>query len=476
MKHLDLTWIKLTSLRENLLKGNSKKHDIDKIINSLKRYGFQDPIKLDSNLNKGNGGIVEGNGRLQALLQMKANGLLPPKNVRLGEDRTWLIPVLVGADLDSEEQAIAYSLDHNASTLWGSELNQIELFDNDRVLQQLKELAEENQPLFIVEAEDSEKILEELASKNEENEEKVFGQFEQDELTEDDRVETRAQSGDIWELGQHRLLCWDSTDRDRVEEFIKDRQIELLFTSPPYADMRRYEDGTDISLEKLTQFIPSWQEKVNYFVINLGLKFQDGEVIPYWQEYIDVAKQNGLKMLAWNVWDKKQAGQVSSACNMFFLTHEWLFVFGKERKKINRTVPNQTEKYKKRHGKNVFSKGTKTHVRESDGSVVISSTKAYTHHQIHSVLNLYADMTDIRKEHPAVYPVGLPFNYIEAMTDKQDIIADPFLGSGTTLIAAEQSDRICYGCEISPKYCDVIIARWEKLTDRLAKLQQNLIK
>lgn len=475
MQPLKLNWKTLSTLRGQLLKGNSKKHDIEKIIKSFQQYGFQDPIKLDNNLNEGNGGIVEGNGRLQALLDMKAHGMLPPKNVQLGEGKEWLVPVLVGADLDSEQQAIAYSLDHNASTLWGTELNAIELFDNDRVLEQLKELTEENQPLFIVESGNTEKILEELASKAEESEEKVFGQFKQDELPEDDRVETRVKYGDIWELGEHRLMCWDCTDRGRVLEFIGNRQIELLFTSPPYADMRSYEDGTNISLEKLTQFIPTWQEKVNYFVINLGLKFQDWEVIPYWQEYIDVANKNDLKMLAWNVWDKKQSGSIAQATNMFCLTHEWLFVFGRETKKLNRTVSNQIEKYKKRNGEKILVDGRDLTVRKKDGTMKKTTSSAHTHHQIHSVLNLYPELTDIRKEHPAVYPIGLPFSYIEAMTDKQDIIADPFLGSGTTLIASEQSDRICYGTEISPKYCDVAIARWEKVTDRKAQFKCNIV-
>ena len=71
--------------------------------------------------------------------------------------------------------------------------------------------------------------------------------------------------------------------------------------------------------------------------------------------------------------------------------------------------------------------------------------------------------------HSAAYPVSLPTFFVNAFSDKRDIIYDPFLGSGTTLIAAEQLGRKCYGMEISPAYCDVIIQRWENLTGKKAK-------
>lgn len=67
-------------------------------------------------------------------------------------------------------------------------------------------------------------------------------------------------------------------------------------------------------------------------------------------------------------------------------------------------------------------------------------------------------------EHPAMFPVELPYEYIKAMTQKNDNICDPFLGSGTTLIAADQLNRICYGMEIEPKYVDVTLERYAKRT------------
>ena len=86
------------------------------------------------------------------------------------------------------------------------------------------------------------------------------------------------------------------------------------------------------------------------------------------------------------------------------------------------------------------------------------------------MLPLYAELGAIRSLHPATFPVQLPSEYIQAMTDKDDIVIEPFCGSGTTLIACEQLDRVCYGMELDPKYCDVIIKRWETLTGEKAVL------
>ena len=70
--------------------------------------------------------------------------------------------------------------------------------------------------------------------------------------------------------------------------------------------------------------------------------------------------------------------------------------------------------------------------------------------------------------HSAAYPVSLPSFFVKAFSDEGDCIFDPFMGSGTTLIAAEQLGRKCYGMEISPAYCDIIVKRWENLTGKQA--------
>jgi len=242
---------------------------------------------------------------------------------------------------------------------------------------------------------------------------------------------------------------------------------ELLFTSPPYSNMRDYEGG-DMSVDKLSSFIEVYDPYCAFQAVNLGLQRKDNEIVQYWDEYLNVAKVIGLKLLSWNVWDKTQGGSIASATAMFMLTHEWIFVFGRKAKDLHRTVPNQMEKYEARHGKNFLSGHDGQKVRQKDGSILETTTKCYTHHQLHSCIQQTPELSKIRESHPAVYPVGLPASYIEAMTNQGNIVCDPFAGSGSTLIACEQTKRICYTMELSEKYCDVVLARWEKLTGQTA--------
>lgn len=71
--------------------------------------------------------------------------------------------------------------------------------------------------------------------------------------------------------------------------------------------------------------------------------------------------------------------------------------------------------------------------------------------------------------HPAMFPVGLPEFFIKLTTEKNDTVLDPFLGSGSTLIAAEKTGRICYGIDLKPEYIDIVLARWENFTGKKAK-------
>jgi len=79
-------------------------------------------------------------------------------------------------------------------------------------------------------------------------------------------------------------------------------------------------------------------------------------------------------------------------------------------------------------------------------------------------------MTTVRanKEHPAMFPVELPWRCIKMHSDKGGIVLEPFSGSGTTIIAAEQTERKCYAMELSPVYCDLAVERWENLTGQKA--------
>jgi DNA modification methylase len=152
-------------------------------------------------------------------------------------------------------------------------------------------------------------------------------------------------------------------------------------------------------------------------------------------------------------------GSIASATAMFMMVHEWIFVFGKKYKDLNRTIENKVKPKSKRE---------ETHVRQADGSHQKTTTLRYDNHQLHSVTQCIYELGSIRSLHPATFPVELPSEYIKAMSNENDIIAEPFTGSGTTMVASHQLNRKCYGMELDPKYCQVIV-------DRMIKLDSSLV-
>ena len=269
------------------------------------------------------------------------------------------------------------------------------------------------------------------------------------------------------DIKSHYVMCGDSTKIEDVEKLMDGKKAELLFTSPPYSDMREYEGGKDLSVGNLIQFIPTYQPFCEYQVINLGIQRKEQEIVEYWNDYIKLAKDSGYKFLAWNVWNKT-AVSIGQQKAFIPIYHEWIFVFGNDVKELNRTEQRKTP---------IKSEKSTTR-RQADGSVKESSIGRQERlKSIDSVFVSNPELGEIRKDHPATFPVELPAKYIKSITDFDDNVIDPFLGSGSTLIACEQTNRICYGMEIDPKYVDVIRKRyakfigkeeeWEKLTKKV---------
>lgn len=256
--------------------------------------------------------------------------------------------------------------------------------------------------------------------------------------------------GDVWCIGKHRLMCGDSTSAEDVATLMDGAKAELLFTSPPYSDQRDYEGG-DLTVETLKQFIPTYRPHVNYMVVNLGIKRQNHEVIEYWNDYINAARSCGLKLLSWNVWNQGQVGSVGKLTAMFPIEHEFIFVFGEGQKDLTPTVPNKDGGTISNH----------TADRQSNGAVTRKSPiQIRQFRELGTVQSINVQLArNVDGGHPAMFPPELPNAYIEAMSHTGDIILDPFLGSGTTIVACEQTGRIGYGMEISPEYCSVVLQR-----------------
>ena len=153
--------------------------------------------------------------------------------------------------------------------------------------------------------------------------------------------------------------------------------------------------------------------------------------------------------------------------NRFKNTWEPVFHFSKQKeiKLIHKNVLHYSEDVKH------YRKDRKeTHSGFVSGSNPSSSGFALPGNTIiaHSGSHQIDDREGVK--HTATFPIGLPLFFVSAFSDPSDVVYDPFIGSGTTLIASEQTGRRCYGMEISPAYCDVILRRWEEFTGGTAEV------
>lgn len=395
---------------------NAKKHpkkQIEQIMASIKEFGMNQPIVVDKD-----GVIIVGHGRYEAL---KALGMeITPEMVKV-------------VDL-TEEQAKSYRLADN-------KLNESE-WDMNLVIEELKDLSE---PMLELTGFDKDLIIE---------------PDEKDDEVPDVPEEPRSKLGDLYELGEHRLLCGDSTKIEDVEKLMDGKKADMVFTSPPYSDMREYNGDKELGVEHLAQFIAVYSPYTDYQVVNLGIQRKEGAIYPYWDEYTRIAKEAGYKMLAWNIWSKRgKGGSVANMTAMFQIEHEWIFVFGIDTKEIKRTKPNKMGGQIQKGGSN----------RMKDGSTKkIGERKIEYFGKLSSVLE--HDFQRGENLHSATYPVGIVEEYIKAMAEES--VIDPFLGSGSTLIASEKTGRICYGMELDPRYTDVIVTRYCDYTGN-TKIKKN---
>ena len=283
----------------------------------------------------------------------------------------------------------------------------------------------------------------------------------EDNYVEPDNLQVDVVLGDLIEIGEHRLLCGDSTNSDQVAKLMNGEKAELLFTSPPYSDMREYNGDKDLSVSNLVEFIPSWMPFSYYQVVNLGIQRKEGEIVEYWDSYIDKAKKCGYKLLSWNIWNRENAGfSVANITSMFATQHEWIFVFGTKVKTLNKTIKN----------KEAGTARSKIANRQKDGSIKkLKGPVINSHRQLGTINTINPQLAndEFTTKHPATFPVELPSEYIKAMTNEKEVVSDPFMGSGTTMIAAHQLNRKCYGMELDPKYCQVIIDRMLNLDPTL---------
>ena len=258
---------------------------------------------------------------------------------------------------------------------------------------------------------------------------------EADDVEEDDFDETtdvipaRAQRGDVWQLGEHKLLCGDSTKEADIALLLGNEKADLWITDPPYNV--NYEGGTD--------------EKLKIANDNMN----SGDFFEFLKAAFTVAEKVLKKGCSFYIWyASREHVNFETALNAAGLTVREQLIWNKSSLVLGRFD------YHFKHEPCLY--GWK------DGA----SHNWYNDRSQTTVM----DFEKPRKNdlHPTMKPVPLFAYQIANSSKKGDIVLDTFGGSGTTIIACENLGRKARSVELDPHYCDVIIARWEKLTNKTA--------
>ena len=421
---LDALRVPVESL--NPYSDNPRRGDLERIVESLERNGQYRPIVV----NKRDRSILAGNHTFHAAKSLGWNEIAA---------------TFVDA---SDEEARRIVLVDNRT-------NDLAAYDDEALIGMLDAIREAEGPDGLLGTGFLESELDQLLADfdggSREDDERYS---EPDDLPEQPEPTTKV--GDLWHLGDHRLLCGDSTDPEAVARLCGDESAALLFTSPPYGDAREYRGGKDLGVDNLASVLERFADRAKLLAVNLGILRKDGAIVPYWQAYIDAAERGGLKLVSWNVWDRATAFSIAQQTAMFPIEHEWIFCFAREPFDLNRTVENK--------GGGKIMTGVSN--RQKDGTVSRKKrVRVHSHRPIGTIIRESPALGE-NSEHPAIFPVRLPAHYIEAASDPGDLILDPFLGSGTTLIAAHDLGRRCSGLELDPAYCDLILRRFQEYTGK----------
>lgn len=306
-------------------------------------------------------------------------------------------------------------------------------------------------PLTALATEDTETLDRLIAEINDADLERLLGDLEEgggsglqegadpDEVPE--KVEPRCQTGDLWSMGEHRLIVGDCTDAATVERLFAGKHLRMVWTDPPYgvsyADKNEFLNAmdrgnrnqtpiendhmTEEATERLAQAALSLACAHGCSGASCYVACPPGTPLPH---FIAAVAASGFVFKHSLAWVKNQF--VLGRCDYHY-RHEIILYGWKE-------------------GAHFFR----------------------DNHSQDSVFEV--DKPRRSEEHPTMKPVELVRQMVENSSRPSEIVYDPFLGSGTTALACEMLGRACYGCEISEEYASVVVARWEQATGKEAKL------
>ena len=239
-----------------------------------------------------------------------------------------------------------------------------------------------------------------------------------------DEIETDIVLGDLFEIGQHRLLCGDSTDSDQVAKLMNGQKADMVFTDPPYgmsldvsnSDNVGAKDGWKSKPKNYSKVIGDGKDFTPELINTVFACFDYCQEIFIWGADYFAELIPNRKTGSWIVWDKRAGIE---DLKLTFSEFELCWSKQKHLREIARIA----------------------------WSGLLGTEQEFDH----------------KRHHPTQKPIKLSSWFIDKFSNDGDLISDIYLGSGSTMVAAHQLNRKCYGMEIDPKYCQVIVDRMKKL-------------
>ena len=361
------------------------------------------------------------------------------------------------------------------------------------------------------------------------------GLTDKDDIPEQDKTEPKTKLGDVWQLGNHRIMCGDCTKEENLEKLFNGKKADLIHADPPYG-MGKQKDGVqndNLYNEKLDVFQMDWWNTCRNFTIDKGSAYIWGNAPDLWRLWYKggLADSEQLELRNEIVWDKKtvpgmksellhQYPEASERCLYFQFGQQFigninaddfpeeyqtmldfqvkeLYKAGIDKKKVEEITGVQMfshwftksqfqiigeKHYKKlqketdafdRDWQELKEEWNKVKGSKTDKAKGMRSYFDNAHDIMRDVWEFPRVVGDERHNHATPKPVDMMERCIVSSCPVGGIVLEPFLGSGSTLIGAEASGRCCYGLELDPVYIDTVVKRWETYTGKKAHLVEE---
>lgn len=434
MTHLNLAIEQLPIERVLPYERNARTHSdaqVAQIAGSIAEFGFVNPVLIDAR-----GMIIAGHGRVMAAHKL---GLTEVPVVRL-EHLT-----------DSQRRAL---------TLADNRIAESAGWDETLLAEELAQLAQEDFKLEVLGFDAAELngllgVDADVAASDTEGADDVP----------DVLARPVSHLGDVWLLGEHRLICGDAADAAVIAALMGSERAPLCFTSPPYSLQREYTGAGvqdwDVLMRGVFATLPMRDD--GQVLVNLGLVHRDNEWQPYWSGWLDWMRTQSWRRFGLYVWDQGP-GLPGDWNGRFAPAFEFVFHFNRQARQPNKFVPCIYA------GKDTHLRGDGTSaggMRNKDGSKTSWNhvgTVTQDFKIPDAVIRIIRHKGKIGQDidHPAVFPVALPEFVLQSYSADGDIVFEPFCGSGTTILAAQRTGRRARAVEIAPQYTDVAVHRFQQ--------------